>query len=131
MEHIKVTMLQKNEIVTIPGASTLHIKLYYSTEAESSGNLDDWVCVWSGQHPEFTAKYNYDTSALGSLSGKIGGGNKTSKESALVAEGNVDGDSVTFGFTSDPFTEYYGYYAVVTGYDADGNNVKAKKIADD
>ena len=121
----------KNEIVTIPGASTLHIKLYYSTEAESSGNLDDWVCVWSGQHPEFTAKYNYDTSALGSLSGKIGGGNKTSKESALVAEGNVDGDSVTFGFTSDPFTEYYGYYAVVTGYDADGNNVKAKKIADD
>ena len=62
----------KNEIVTIPGASKLHIKLYYSTETESSGTLDDWICVWRGQHPEFTAKYNYDTSALGSLSGKIG-----------------------------------------------------------
>ena len=121
----------KNEIVTIPGASKLHVKLYYSTEAESSGTLDDWICVWRGQHPEFTAKYNYDTSALGSLNGKIGGGNKTSKESALVAEGNIDGDSVTFGFTSDPYVEYYGYYAIVTGYDADGNNVKAKKIADD
>ena len=49
----------------------------------------------------------------------------------MTAEGNIDGDSVTFGFTSDLRVEYYGYYAVVTGYDAAGNHVKAKRIADD
>ena len=98
------------DVVTIPGASKLHVKLYYSTESTSY----DWACVWAGSHPDYTAYGNYSSSKLGSFSGKIGGGAKTSMSSANVIEGDIDGDTVTFGFRSDGSVGYYGYYAVVT-----------------
>ena len=98
------------DVVTIPGASKLHVKLYYSTESTSY----DWACVWAGSHPDYTAYGNYSSSKLGSFSGKIGGGYKTSMSDANVIEGDIDGDTVTFGFRSDSSDPYYGYYAVVT-----------------
>ena len=102
--------ISTNDVVTIPGASKLHVKLYYSTESTSY----DWVCVWAGSHPDYTAYGNYSSSKLGSFSGKIGGGYKTSMSDANVIEGDIDGDTVTFGFRSDSSDPYYGYYAVVT-----------------
>ena len=117
--------LSTNDVVTIPGASKLHVKLYYSTESTSY----DWACVWAGSHPDYTAYGNYSSSKLGSSSGKIGGGEKTSMPATPI-EGDIDGDTVTFGFRSDGGAGYYGYYAVVTGYDADGNAVKAKALSD-
>ena len=42
--------LSTNDIVTIPGASKLHVKLYCSTESTSY----DWACVWAGSHPDYS-----------------------------------------------------------------------------
>ena len=101
--------LSTNDVVTIPGASKLHVKLYCSTESVSW----DWACVWAGSHPDYTAYGNYSSSKLGTTSGKIGGGAKTSMPATPI-EGDIDGDTVTFGFKSDGSGTYYGYYAVVT-----------------
>ncbi len=116
--------LNTNKVITIPGASTLHVKLYYSTESASF----DWVCVWAGNHPEYTASSNYSTSKLGTntgSSGKFGGGKATAFANATLIEGDIEGDSVTFGFKSDSSSAYYGYYAIVTGdgYPADAYRV--------
>jgi hypothetical protein len=102
--------LNTNDVVTIPGASKLHVKLYCSTESKSY----DWVCVWAGNHPDYTANGNYSSSKLGSSSGQIGNGKKMSMSDITPIEGDIDGDSVTFGFRSDGSVGYYGYYAVVT-----------------
>ena len=101
--------LSTNDVVTIPGASKLHVNLYCSTESISY----DWACVWAGSHPDYTAYGNYSSSKLGTTSGKIGGGAKTSMPATPI-EGDIDGDTVTFGFRSNSSNNYYGYYAVVT-----------------
>ena len=104
--------LSTNDVVTIPGASSLHVKLYYSTESTSY----DWVCVWEGKHSDYKAadsKY-YRSSKLGNTTGKIGNGRKETKADATVLEGDISGDTVTFGFRSDRSQGYYGYYAVIT-----------------
>lgn len=92
----------KTEVVTIPGAESLSISITYQTQSTSY----DWVCVWKGSHPEYTAYNNYSSS----LSKKLGG---TTKRTVNYT---ISGDSVTFGFRSNASTDgYYGYYAVVTG----------------
>lgn len=93
-------------VVTIPGASSLHVKIIYGGESSSY----DWVCMWKGSHPEYTAYNNYSSS----ITGKLGGGNHTAASN--TKEYDVDGDTVTFGFRSDVsvWGDGYGYYAVVT-----------------
>ena len=115
--------ISTNDVVTIPGASKLHVKLYYSTESVSY----DWACVWAGSHFDYTASGNYSSSKLGTISGEIGDGGATSMSDADVIEGDIDGDSVTFGFRSDGSGDYYGYYAVVTGYDENGKQIQEKQ----
>ncbi len=112
--------LNTNEVITIPGATSLHVKLYYSTESTSY----DWVCVWAGSHPEYTAASNYSSSKLGTKTSKIGGGQKTTFGDATLIEGDIEGDSVTFGFKSDGSTAYYGYYAVITGEGCSVNDLR-------
>ena len=91
--------VSKTEVVTIPGATELKVTITYQTESTSW----DWVCMWEGAHPEYTAKDNYSSSKVGKL-----GGSKTTKEYT------VTGDTVTFGFRSDGSGDnYFGYYAVV------------------
>lgn len=118
--------LSTNDVVTIPGASKLHVKLYCSTES----TYYDWACVWAGSHPDYTAYGNYSSSKLGTKSGKIGDGRKTSMSDITPIEGDIGGDTVTFGFTSDSGVGYYGYYAIVTGRDAGGNEIKPKEYSD-
>ena len=94
--------VNKTEVVTIPGATELKVTITYQTESTSY----DWVCMWEGAYPEYTAGKNYDTSKTG----KLGESAKTTKEYT------VTGDSVTFGFRSDDSTsDYFGYYALVEG----------------
>ena len=121
--------LSTNDVVTFPGASRLHVKLYCSTESTSY----DWACVWAGSHPDYTAEGNYSSSRLGTKSGKIGDGQRRSMSGITPIEGDIDGDTVTFGFRSDGSGQYYGYYAVVTGDDADGKTImsKVKIVTDD
>ena len=100
----------KADVVSIPGAKSLHVTMYCSTESTSY----DWACVWAGNHPDYTADGNYSSSELGATTGKFGGGRQTSKSKATVYEGDIAGDTVTFAFRSDGSAAYYGYYAVVT-----------------
>lgn len=93
------TGLAEYDTVTIPGAASLQVTMAYQTE----GTTYDWVQVMQG--------------AGASASGTKYGG-KTLTQTTLT----FAGDSVTFFFKSDGSGgSYLGYYAEVTGYDADGN----------
>lgn len=98
-----------NDVITIPGATKLHVKLTYGGESAMYGRLYDWVCMWKGNHPDYTA-YNYSTAVSINGTKKFGGGNGT------TVECDIAGDTVTFGFRSDNSGcgNGYGYYAVVT-----------------
>lgn len=98
--------LNTNTIVTIPGAATLHVELWYSTEATR-----DYVCMWEGAHSDYTAPRNVDSS----ITGKLHGGASSSFSNATKVEYDVQNESVTFGFYSDSSVTYYGYYAKITG----------------
>ena len=99
--------LSLNDVVTIPGASSLHVKLKYAGESENY----DYVCVWEGNHPNYTA-YNNNSSAL-SINGKKKFGGTT----GTTIEFDVTGDTATFGYRSDSSGcgNGYGYYAEITG----------------
>ena len=94
--------LNLNDVITIPGATKLHVKITYGGESERY----DWVCMWEGNHPDYTAYNNWGSSVTGKL-----GGQKDTKTY------DITGDTVTFGFRSDGSGcgNGYGYYAVVTG----------------
>ena len=100
--------LNLNDVVTIPGATKLHVKLTYGGEAGC-----DWVCMWEGNHPDYTASNNYSTAISINGSSKFDRGNETTEEC------DISGDTVTFGFRSDASVNGYGYYAVVTGDNID------------
>lgn len=100
--------MSTNDVVTIPGASKLHVKITYGGE---SANYD-WVSVWQGAHSDYKAESDWSKAIPGAQ--KLGGGSHTS--SSNTKEFDVDGDSVTFGFKSDysGVGDGYGYYAVIT-----------------
>lgn len=100
--------LNTNEVITIPNAEKLHVKIVYGGESADY----DWVCMWEGSHSDYTAANNYSTSRTG----KLGGGSHTA--SSNTKEYDVTGDTVTFAFRSDSsgYGDGYGYYAVITGY---------------
>ncbi|MCI7619232.1 MAG: DUF5979 domain-containing protein, partial [Firmicutes bacterium] len=99
--------LNTNEVITIPGASQLHVILKYAGEGESW----DYVCAWQGAHSNYTASNNSGSAISVNGKQKFGGGN------GATVEFDVDGESVTFGFRSDSSGcgNGFGYYAVVTG----------------
>lgn len=98
--------LNLNDVITIPGATKLHVKLTYGGESASY----DWVCMWEGAHPDYTASSNHSTAVSINGTSKFGGYNGT------TVECDIAGDTVTFGFRSDGSGcgNGYGYYAVVT-----------------
>ena len=99
-------------VLTIPGAKSLHVSIVYGGEASGSASaLQDYVCVWQGAHPTYTASVN----ASQSLVGKLGGGDHTNTDN--IQEFDIQSNSVTFGYRSDGSEcgDGYGYYAVVTG----------------
>ena len=100
--------LNTNEVVTVNGATALHIILTYQTESTNY----DWVSLWSGSQPSYTASSNYGSGLKcgSNTDGKYGGTTKTTVDCV------VDGNTVTFGFRSDGSVTNYGYYAVVEGY---------------
>lgn len=95
--------------VTIPGAVKIQVNLYYWTE-----DVDyDFIVVASGSYADYTYP-PFDYKFGGSVKGTWG---NTTLEFEYC-------DTVTFYFYSDSSgSEYPGYYAEVTGIDADGNPV--------
>lgn len=98
--------LKTNDVVTVPGAKKLHIELTYGGESSRY----DWVSMWEGSHPDYTAVANSDSGIEINRTKKFGGSKET-------VECDIDGDTVTFAFHSDSSGRGcgYGYYAVVTG----------------
>ena len=93
------------DVVKIPGASTIKVKMAYCTEGASF----DYVKVASGELTSMP-------------SSAVAYGGKTLKEVELEFSNT---DVITFYFKSDGSNDkYLGYYAECRGYDADGNPAK-------
>jgi uncharacterized protein (TIGR02145 family) len=110
--------LETNEVITIPGAQSVHVKLTYSTYYVGY----DWVSFWAGKYPNNTANSNYSTGIqqCGNstvTNGKFGNSTwSSSTVDKVTVECDVSGDTVTFGFHSASYTSSnYGYYAIITG----------------
>ena len=91
------------DVVTIPGAARIVVELKAQTESTNY----DWVQIREGVWTEMS-----DFSACT----KYGG------TTVMNATLTFNGDSVSFFFRSDSgIDKYYGYYAKITAYDAQGN----------
>ncbi len=97
-------------VVTIDGASNLRLLVTYGGESSNY----DWVSIWSGSHPSYTASSNYSSADVAQ---KLGGGDHTSESNTV--ELVTSGDTVTLAYKSDgsQVGDGYGYYAKVVGID--------------
>ena len=119
-------------VITISGASSLTVDLYFNGESTSY----DWVSVWAGNYPSYTAS---DYNSTGKVTTAMGAPNNTNKYGGKSMSGvtfgtytvngntltnmghiqlTIPNNSVTFAFKSDSSgaggTGYgYGYYAIV------------------
>ena len=96
---------KKTEVVTIPGADQLTVTVTYGGEGASW----DYVSIFSGNHPDYTASSDHSKADIAT---QLGGGSHTSQTETYT----VQGDSVTFAWKSDSggCGDGYGYYATVT-----------------
>ena len=106
--------LNTYDVITIPGASMIKVKMGYQTEAIKY----DYIQVVPGAYTNSTGfpadaiKYG-DKSAIG------------------YVELNFAGDTITFYFHSDSSgNTYLGYYAECVGYDGEGNIVLSDEIGE-
>ncbi|MEE0888081.1 MAG: hypothetical protein U0L97_02605, partial [Candidatus Saccharimonadaceae bacterium] len=123
------TKVYVNEIVSIPGAESLHIKYSYAGGVMYD-TLYGFGSFWEGSHPGYSPDNDYSLGIQNCGNGVVTDGRYYSQglwDDPITVECNITGDTVTFGYkTKDTGPEIitsYGYYAVVTGYDADGNIV--------
>ena len=106
--------MDTTDTVTIDGAASLNVTIYYDAESTSY----DWVSVY--QSP-FDISNNNDATVstiTGNLSGKLSGrksGRTKTYSSWYTKSYTVSGDTVKFHFISDSSSNYYGYYAIITG----------------
>ena len=97
---------KKTEVVTIPGATQLTVTVTYGGESKSY----DWLSIFSGNHPGYTAANDYSKADIVQ---KLGGGTHTDSSNTVTY--TVQGDSVTFTWKTDSSGcgEGYGYYAKI------------------
>lgn len=122
-------------VITIEGASKLSVELYYS-----SYDSYDWVSVFVGNHPEYTADdYNKSDKVTQDMGAPVSnnkfygkGTNKYTINGVEVpnlkkATLSIPSNSVTFAFetdNADKASYMFGYFAVVKGLDSNGNTIK-------
>ena len=115
-------------------ATKVHVKAIRSGSDKWCAPPDsgDYFSFWSGSHPEYTALNDYSTAiqAFGSTDGK----NVFKNYSTDINEevDLPDQNSVTFAYTTNDSDTYawckqnmsgYGYYAIITAYDSNNNEV--------
>ena len=93
------------EVVCLPGATTLHVHMKYLL-GTTYPSLN-FMCVWEGAHPEYTAKNNYDTSITGKKYNTVG-------YTYQYTEFDVPGDTLTFGMCNDYGSPSGGYIITIT-----------------
>ena len=101
--------LATKDVITIPGATSLHATITYGTEDNY-----DMLYVFQG---EYTGSVTKNMSA-GQLAKYMGGNNTTT-----TVELDIPGDTATFAFYSDDSGQYWGYHVSVTGVDSSNNPI--------
>ena len=113
-----------NSVVTIPGAAKLNIELTYGGGLWY-GSQFGYLSFWTGSHPDYRANTNYETGIQSCGSSAVTDGRFGTDSTETTVECEITGDTVTFDYWTSGDgpggKDWYGYYAVVTGYDADGN----------
>lgn len=105
--------INSNNVITIPGATRLHVKLTYGTSSVSYA----WASLWAGSYPDYYASGNYNQGLkLGDNTTGMYGGTPADGD-RFVVEGDIAGDTVTVGFYSQ-YQSGYGFHLEVT-YDND------------
>ena len=118
--------VQTNQVVTIPGAATLHVMYTYGGGYQY-GQPFGYGSFWYGSHPDYTPNNNYSSGIQNCGGGTITDGKYYSDNNTqFTVECDISGDTATFGYWTSgggpgSTATSYGYYTVVTGYDADGN----------
>ena len=123
---------QVNEVVTIPGASKLHIEYIYGGgyTTDYGGRLEAFASFWEGAWPSYTPDTKYEEGVQDCGKGAVDDGRYYANDGTNVTvECDISGDTVTFGYWSNDGgpganAASYGYYAAVTGYDAGGNIIR-------
>ena len=120
-----------NKVVSIPNASKLRIKLSYGGGYLSiyGGYPAGFLSFWQGSHPDYTTNNNADstikTCGTSDVTDGKFYGNRNNENDIITTECELEGNAVTFAYWTSgggPSSgAIYGYYATVTGYDADGN----------
>lgn len=105
--------LEINDVVTIPGAHTLEIEVWCSTENVRY----DWLAIYPAGITPSSSNYEQASISGGKLGGPSNSGSTDFSKPSSSKKFTVSGDTAQFYFKSDSSTSYYGYYAVITGYD--------------
>ena len=114
-----------NQVINVPGAASLKIELTYGGGILYGSYEAGFASFWQGAHPDYTTGSNLDTAVKTCGTSDVTDGKFAGGDTNVTTECSVSGDSVTFAYwtqgggPSNGAT--YGYYAVITGYDADGN----------
>lgn len=109
--------LKRNDVVTIPGAHTLEIEVWCSTENVSY----DWLAIYPAGVTPSESNYGKASISGGKLGGQSNSGSSASSKPSSSKKFTVSGDTAQFYFKSDGSVGNYGYYAVITGYDNSTN----------
>ena len=112
-------------VYDFPGADKVKVDIVKTDNDSCPYNQNAYLSFWAGNHPEYTALDSYGSAirAFGNTTGKYVFGNYRNQQTY------VDGDTVTLAYYVGPRTggrgcnSGYGYYTILTGYDADGNPV--------
>ena len=112
------TTIDDTQSVTIDGADTMAVTLYYDTHNNSYG----YVSVYQNPFNISNVNDSSVSTATGNLSGRKYGyrsGRNTNYTTWNSVTYAVSGDTVKFHFyrsnTSTSYRYYYGYYAIITG----------------
>ena len=112
-------------VYEFPHADKVQVNVTYTDNDGCPNDENDYFSFWAGSHPDYTAAGNFDSAirAFDNTSGKYVFGDYSN------AKTYVGGDTVTIAYTTGPAGNArgchsgYGYYAILTGYDADGDPV--------
>ena len=102
------------DVVTIPGSDSLTIEIWFSTESASY----DWVAIY----PKGVTPSDGNDAAATISGGKLAGHGSyygstkpADSDTTYHRTFTVSGDTAQFYFRSDSSSNYYGYYAIITG----------------
>ena len=124
------TSLRLKDVVTIPGADHLRVEITYGSYGYSS-TYANFVIIPGEYAGTVSSTYSYAYPNL--LARLYGYTNSTTPRTGSYDIAN--NDSVTFitysgtsyNYNSSTYAYGYGYYAVVTGYDSNGNIIQEPK----